>query len=165
MVIDRYNQGRRSWPGYCYILSAIFIIVGIACLVYGIPLYSKTLEFSQRALPVDAEIIDLESFSESSYNSFAPHSARQRGAELRYQVGERVYKDVIFVGDYAQEGDIIHAFYDPLEPDAIKLSRDVHIWDKYGLPAFGVLFLLIGMALLLKTLITQKCIEVGDWYG
>ena len=124
-------------------ISAIFSMIGVSFLAWGLIEYQRTLEFLDSAVTVQGEVTEVRKINKADGPTYRPvirytdHTGMQREFEPNYSTNPPAYF----------KGEKLELLYDPRDPKYplhVRTNDRLGLWFKAaGLSIFGALFLVV----------------------
>lgn len=140
------------------ILGAIFSLIGLAIIIFGINIIIANNEFMKTAELTEGIITDIESYRDSDGD-------RHYIVYVQYEVEGRSYEDSSrFYSSNMRKGDDIKVYYNPERPSDFKVTGETTFNTIFPI-AFGGIFFIIGMCIMLPPIIKTKMQNKVKQYG
>ena len=130
-------------------IGIIFAIVGVALLVIGVIVFTRTRKFLATAVGAQGTVIALVEHERRDSKTREIH--RSWSPQVRFAVGEKTYDFTSSVSSSPpryQEGQTIDVKYDPQNPNNAKVASGSSYWTgPIVLGGLGVIFTIVGLAM------------------
>ena len=140
------NRAKTILGTICSMIGVIFIIAGVFMTV-------SVIRFRQSAIETTAEIVEISKTHHTDSEKDTIYSV-----SVSYKVDDDFYSRSYTTTAMKQnEGDYITIYYDKNDPN--KIRRDISIFSGIAMVVGGVLFGMVGFALIIDKLNKESKIE------
>ena len=127
-------------------VKLFIVIIGVGVTILSIYLIKSANSFRNNAILTTAIVEDVRKVTDSNDNI-------KYEVKLAYKVNNIRYYEIITISSYIREYDKIDVYYNPNNPEEIKLSK--YDFTGFVVLALGIIFTFIGIYLLFYQLINK----------